>query len=241
MSGVNIGEASTVDAHSIYRSHAHTYDELVSCEDCDGHLLPAMVAVTPLEGKHVVELGAGTGRLTRLLAPHVGSIHAFDRAAPMLQVARARLAPLGLHNWSLGLADNARLPLPSDRADLAVAGWSFGHETVWSEDWQTPIEAAVREMLRVVRPRGVALIIETLGTGHTEPFDPPAALARYYAYLQERWGFQRSWIRTDYAFPSREAGERLVRFFFGDEMAHTFLTRGETRLPECTGLWWMIK
>jgi ubiquinone/menaquinone biosynthesis C-methylase UbiE len=227
------------EAREIYRLHAEDYDALVGCEDREGNLLNAIREILVLDGADVVELGAGTGRLTALLAPQVRTLRCFDSAPAMLEVARRKLTQLGTQNWQLEVADNARLPLPDESADLSIAGWTYGHQTVWHpESWRGPIEVALREMLRVLRAHGTAIVIETLGTGHTAPFAPPAELQRYYALLSDEFHFQRTWIRTDYEFSSLAEGERLVRFFFGEELAEQFVAAGTAVLPECTGLWW---
>jgi ubiquinone/menaquinone biosynthesis C-methylase UbiE len=230
------------DAREVYELHPEKYDALVRCEDRDGNLLTAIRSLAPLEGSDVVEFGAGTGRVTVLLAPHVRTVRAFDIAAPMVEVARRHLGRLGTQNWEIGVADNANVPVPDDTADLAVAGWTYGHQTVWNEDdWKEPIQRAIREMLRVLRPGGTAIVIETLGTGHTEPFDPPTQLAGYYALLADEFLFTRRWIRTDYEFSSMADGVRLVRLFFGEERANLFEVAKSHVLPECTGLWWRRK
>lgn len=230
------------DAREVYQSHPGEYDALVRREDREGNLLKAIRAISPLEGAEVVELGAGTGRVTTLLAPHVRSIRAFDLSAPMLEVARGHLERLGVTNWELGVADNASLPVADGTADVAIAGWTYGHQTVWNESgWREPIEQALGEMLRVLRPGGLAIVIETLGTGHTVPFTPPLQLARYYELLTGAFHFERTWIRTDYEFESMAEGEKLVRFFFGDQRASRFASAGDRVLPECTGLWWRRK
>ncbi|HOD45111.1 MAG TPA: hypothetical protein PKL21_09535, partial [Anaerolineaceae bacterium] len=59
------------DHQLIYRQSAQAYDLLVTREDVHCNLLKAIQWILPLEGRRVVEPGAGTGRLTRLLAPHV--------------------------------------------------------------------------------------------------------------------------------------------------------------------------
>ena len=229
------------DAREIYQQHPEVYDQLVRCEDYKGNLLPAIRKRVSLAGAEVVELGAGTGRVTMLLAPHVRKIRAFDAAEPMLEVARRQCERAVFENCVFELADNASLPVADACADLTIAGWTFGHQTVWAEhSWREPIERALREMLRVLRPGGTAIVIETLGTGHFTPFEPHAALARYYAMLEDEYAFARDWIRTDYAFPSRLEGERMVRAFFGDELADTFVNGGDRVLTECTGLWWRL-
>ncbi|HTO20998.1 MAG TPA: class I SAM-dependent methyltransferase, partial [Spirochaetia bacterium] len=75
------------DLFEIYRSQPGKYDDLVSREDWQGNLLPAVEAICPLRGLEVVELGAGTGRLTRLLAGKARFVAAFDASAAMLDVA----------------------------------------------------------------------------------------------------------------------------------------------------------
>lgn len=226
----------------IYASHADLYEALVAREDYQGNILRAVEAITPLDGLEVVEFGAGTGRLTRLLAPRVRSIRAFDSSAHMLSVARALMMPLGLANWSLEVADNTRLPVPDASADLAIEGWSFGHATEWQAGrWRDAIGAMLAEMFRVLRPGGTAILMETMGTGSETPAPPNEALAVFYAWLEREHGFAATSIRTDYRFESLDEAERLTRFFFGDAMGDAVRANHWVILPECTGIWWRKK
>jgi len=68
----------------------------------------------------VLELGCGTGEITRALAPHVARIDAVDISVPMLDAARAM--PGGAHpaiRWIHGAAEDVPLTAPYA---LAVAG-----------------------------------------------------------------------------------------------------------------------
>jgi ubiquinone/menaquinone biosynthesis C-methylase UbiE len=227
------------DFETIYREHAAEYDRLVSREDHLGNTLRALLDVRLLAGASVVELGAGTGRITRLLAPHVRFIAAFDRSKAMLDVAARRLREASLRNWRLAVSDNRSLPVAGGIADIVVAGWSLGHSTGWHPDtWPREIDRAVEQMRRVLRPGGAAIILETLGTGRESPQPPTPALAEYYQLLVEEHGFASRWIRTDYRFESPEEADRLTRFFFGDELADRVRREQLIVLPECTGLWW---
>jgi SAM-dependent methyltransferase len=90
----------------------------------------------------VLELGCGTGKIARALAPHVARVDAIDIAEPM--IARARTMPGGDHpsiRWRVGRAEEAALDGPYA---LAVAGAALH----WM-DWD------------VVLPR----VGETLGEG----------------------------------------------------------------------------
>ena len=223
----------------IYAAHADTYDALVEREDYQGHLLPALDGIARLRGARVVELGAGTGRLTRLIAPVAKELHAYDASAHMLGVARQRLEATGLTNWKLGVADNKLLPAEDGAADIAIAGWSLGHAVAWFPgSWRLEIGAALDEMRRVLRPGGIAITLETMTTGSETAAPPTAGLAEYYRWLESERGFTGISIRTDYRFASVEEADRLVRFFFGDELADRVRRAGRIVLPESTGIWW---
>ena len=223
----------------IYAQHAEAYDALIEREDYENHLLPALAAITPLEGTRVVEFGAGSGRLTRLLAPLVERIRAYDASAHMLSVAEQHLKAMGVANWELGVADNKRLPVEDATADIAIAGWSFGHSVGWfPESWRDEIGAAVDEMARVLRPGGTAIILETMTTGSETPAPPSEGLAAYYHWLENERGFSSTTIRTDYQFESLDEADRLTRFFFGDELADRVRRENWVILPENTGIWW---
>ncbi|MBI5155036.1 class I SAM-dependent methyltransferase [Candidatus Poribacteria bacterium] len=226
------------DFHAIYRERADEYDLLVSREDYEGHLLPAIESACPLENLDVVEFGAGSGRLTRLLAPRVRAIRAFDASAAMLAVAERTLSRLTSRNWSVEFGENEAIPCEDSSAHLAIAGWTFGHLTGWHpSDWRGRVAEVLAEMFRVVRPGGCAIILETLGTGHESPAAPTRALADYYELLEDNYGFESRAIRTDYRFESLEEADRLTRFFFGGELADRVVREGLVVLPECTGIW----
>ncbi|MBL8155653.1 MAG: class I SAM-dependent methyltransferase, partial [Anaerolineae bacterium] len=110
-----------------YAQHADAYEALVAREDYQGNILTALQSIRPLAGLRVVEFGAGTGRLTLLLAPLVSHLSAFDASAHMLEVTRAKVTAQGLSNVHIEVADNRSLPVPSASADLAIEGWSFAH------------------------------------------------------------------------------------------------------------------
>jgi ubiquinone/menaquinone biosynthesis C-methylase UbiE len=226
------------DFETIYREHAAEYDRLVAREDYLENIPRALMSIRPLAGARVVEMGAGTGRLTRILAPRVEAIAAFDRSKAMLDVAVDTLSVFRRKNWQVAVGDNRRLPVADGVADVCIAGWSFGHATGWYPDsWRVEISLALGQMRRALRRGGTAIILETLGTGRESPQPPTPALASYYAMLEGEFSFAPSWIRTDYRFESIEEADRLTRFFFGDELADGVARESLIVLPECTGVW----
>jgi ubiquinone/menaquinone biosynthesis C-methylase UbiE len=228
-----------MESQEIYAEHAAEYDALVSAEDCDANLIPALEAIHPLCGVDVLEVGVGTGRIARAIIGRVRRLVGVDRAPAMLALARRHLeASARATPWELHVAEAQALPVGSGEFDVAIAGWVFGHLRIWTpDDWRTQIARALDEMRRALRPGGALVLVETLGTGGVVPQPPTSELAEYFAWLEAAQGFERRVIRTDYQFADVETAATITGFFFGDEFAARVRREGWTRVPECTGVW----
>ena len=131
----------------------------------------------------VADVGAGTGFIAAGLAPLVRRVYVVDGSAAMLDVARKNLAALS--NIEYHLADGLELPFPDDSLDAVFANMYLHH-------CPDPL-AAIREMVRVLRPGG-RLVITDMD-------------AHPYAWFKEEmadvWqGFERDQVRAWF----REAG-----------------------------------
>lgn len=218
----------------IYKTKAAAYHALIAAEDVDGNLLKALKSTVPLAGKRVLDLGSGSGRIPLLLKDAGCEIIAADLHRPMLleQAAQRDAA-----HWPLLQADLRRLPLAGGWADVVTAGWAIGHFTGWyGANWKTEAQFALAEMKRAAKPGGTLIIMETMGTGVQQPAPPNAALADYYAWLENEHGFTRQVIATDYDFGSVERAAYLCGFFFGAEMAARVRSNGWRRVPEFTAI-----
>ena len=225
------------DLKAIYAHQAEQYEQLVAREDYQGNILKTLQNICPLDGLEVVELGAGTGRLSCLMAPHVKSLRLFDQSQAMLDVAAARLKGGGWQHWQTQAADHLHIPVPDASADLSISGWSLCYAALdHPENWRAALDQALHEMGRVLRPGGSIVILETKGTGYETPH-PPATLQHYLDGLDDS-GFEFTWIRTDYRFASLDEAVELIGFFFGSELAQQTRQNAWQVLPECTGVWW---
>jgi len=225
------------DLRQIYQSEAERYHTLVSREDTEHNLLPAIRAIDPLDGKTVIELCAGTGRVSRLIAPFVRRLVISDISHHMLSFSKGKVAECGMTNWYLSLESHQALPFADQAADVVIAGWSFCYAAIDVEEaWRIVLEQALREMQRILCPGGRLILIESLGTGYETPH-PPQVLVKYLNYLDAH-GFESTWIRTDYCFKEKAEARALTSFFFGDDPLPMWETGEGVIVPECTGLWW---
>ena len=217
----------------IYQNDGDRYEALISREDYQGNIMKALDEIVNPDGKDILDLGAGTGRLAVMLVPRARSVRAFDASDEMLRVCRQKLEASGLSNWKVEVADHRQLPVENASADLAVSGWSVAYLHVWNpETWRGELEKWLGEMRRVLRRGSFIVLFESLGTGNEEPIELEH-LTEYYPWLDEA-GFQKKWIRTDYKFRSVEEAEELSRFFFGDELGDKVKENNWVVLPECT-------
>ena len=93
--------------------------------DREGREPAAIEALVQLEGKRVVEVGCGGGRLTRFAAARAASLYAFDPDPEAVAAARASLTDELRDRVRFGVHDAEALDLPRRRFDLALCGWSL--------------------------------------------------------------------------------------------------------------------
>lgn len=218
---------------SIYDTEPDTYHRMVSAEDANGELAARLHDLSR-GATRIVDIGAGTGRLTAPLCVAGVEVHAVDIAPAMLEVARTKLATCA-GSWTTSVGDARRLPIADDWADAAIAGWVFGHLTEWySDTWEEALGQAIAEMDRVVRPGGIEVVVDTLGTAATAPAPPTPALGRYHDAL-ETMGFARTVLATDYEFSSINESIELLDWFF--DLGDWARQHNNPVVPEFTG-WW---
>ncbi len=217
----------------IYRTEPDTYHRMVSAEDANGELAERLSHLIQ-RATNIIDIGAGTGRLTAPLCAEGKQVHGVDIAPAMLEVAKTKLEHCA-GNWTLTVGDARSLPIDDDWADAAIAGWVFGHLTEWyPASWEAELHRAIGEMDRVVKPGGIEVVVDTLGTASVEPVAPTPALAAYHAAL-ETIGFERSVLVTDYRFESVTESIELLDWFFG--LGEWAVAHNSHIVPEFTG-WW---
>ena len=223
----------------VYGAYADQYELLTLREDCQNHLPKEINKIKDTRGINVVELGAGTGRLTRFLAKNAAHVAASDLSHHMLSQARDVLKEQKLANAALCAADMRRIPSATAFADMVIAGWSFCYLAVWGKDkWKQELEIGLEEVDRLLRSGGMMIILENFGTGFETP-NPPPHLNSYFEFLKSN-GFKFTWFRTDYQFKDLSEAVELSSFFFGEEVSVKVKENEWTLLPECTGLFWKI-
>ena len=91
--------------------------------DEDGVEAAAIAALVPLDGKRLLEVGCGKGRLTALAAARASSVYAFDPSAENVAAARATLTSEQRRRFAVH--DAEALDVARERFGVALCGWSL--------------------------------------------------------------------------------------------------------------------
>ncbi len=226
------------DYHTLYSDNATRYERLISRNDYQNNIVRALYRICGMEKPDVVEIGAGTGRLTSLIAPNVKSIRAFDMSTVMLDIAVDKLRQSPLHEWCIMPADHRNLPVENNSADIVIAGWTLNYLALcYPGHWKDELSQAFSEIHRVLRVHGTYIILENLGTGYILP-NPSYHHRDYFEYLGKLPSVSFQWIRTDYQFNNLDDLEATTAPFFDKSLTKHLIFQKPTILPECTGIWY---
>jgi len=116
----------------------------------------------PLDGKSLLDIGCGQGRLSRALSKRGARMTGVDPQAAMVDLAR-QTAP----DAQFEKAGAEALPFDDNSYDGAIILNSLHHVP------EAIIDDAIAEAMRVIRPGGIFLILEPLAKGgYQEVFAP---------------------------------------------------------------------
>ena len=203
----------------LYRDYPEVYDSFASFP----YTPPPIDVVRgefELTGKHVVDLGSGSGRSTLALAEYAGSVVGVEPEDGMLSLARRAARERGGGNVDFVKGTKEDIPLPDSSADV-VASFTAGLD--------------VAEALRVVRPGGLVLSLDVAPGWYGGDLNGVLShavpeLARTDRYLTEEAGFSFLDFDSVQEYGSVENVVRTYGFIHGERAIHYLRQTGRTSI-----------
>ena len=213
----------------VFDSVAPSYDIMNDLMSMGVHRIWKRIAIeylAPRQGQRVLDLAGGTGDLSLLIRPRIGDtgqLFIGDINPNMLAVGRDRLIDRGVTDVPVVCMDAEHLPFADGSLDRVIIG--FGLRNV------TEKLNALREMRRVLRPGGRALVLE-----FSQPtFEPLAKLYDFYSFkLLPKIGKLVAKDEDSYRYlaesirmhPGQDQLAQMMREAGFDEVRYTNLTGG---------------
>jgi SAM-dependent methyltransferase len=217
--------------------HTSTYEIENRAADPDGRLWAALRERATWDGRTVLDVGCGTGFHLPLFASTAAKVIGVEPHPGLLRLAARRTR--AVDNVELHVGTAQQLPVPSASVDVVHARWAYF--------FGPGCEPGLAELDRVLRPGGVALVIDNDGSRSTFG----AWFRRGYPHLPTPEEIERFWTthgwtleRVDmgWRFASRKDLEDVVRIELTPEVAEQVL-RHHTGLEVdyAVNLWWKVR
>lgn len=138
---------------SQFGPHAANY--LASAVHASGEDLQQLVATVRAQpGGKVLDLGCGGGHVSFQVAPHAGSVIAYDLSADMLEAVADEARRRNLPNITTERGAAEKLPFTKDTFDFVFTRYSAHH---WRD-----VPTALKEIRRVLKPNGSAILVDSV-------------------------------------------------------------------------------
>jgi ubiquinone/menaquinone biosynthesis C-methylase UbiE len=139
-----------------FGSQAAAY--LSSAVHAQGAELDALATLVKEQNdSRVLDLGCGAGHVTFNVAARVKEVVAYDLSSEMLDVVARAAAERGLRNVVTRKGVAEQLPFANESFDYVLSRYSAHH---WHD-----FEAALREVSRVLKPGGIAGLVDAVSPG----------------------------------------------------------------------------
>lgn len=134
-------------------------------------------SLTPLEGKVVADVGAGSGRIAFLVAPYAKTVYAVEPIASFRSFIKKKASENGVANLFVMDGTLASIPLPDQSLDILITSNAIG----WN------LEKELQEIERVVKHGGYAIHLLQSNEKLENPFQEILTSSPWnYTCLQEK-------------------------------------------------------
>jgi ubiquinone/menaquinone biosynthesis C-methylase UbiE len=199
--------------------HLALVDILQQAIDPDGRISAAIQALAPLEGKILLEVGAGTGDRSLQYARMAKHVYAFEPEPRPFSMLRGRIKSAGLTNVTPLRGNADALELDDQTVDVTYA--------TWSAILRPGAVAELREVERVTRPGGRIIVVQNYGHDELSQLWSAAEgeCEEWPTWYEER-GFARHVVQTAWRFQRPDEARVVLGALWGPGAQNRVPLRG---------------
>lgn len=209
-----------IPSPNIWR-HPQVYEIENHAVDRAGAILDLIRARAPWEGRHLLDIGCGTGFHLPLFAERAARVTGIEPHGALAAIARRRVRRMS--HVAVLHASATALPVATASVDVMHARWAYF--------FGPGCEPGLAELDRVMRPGGQAFVIDNDPTRSTfGAWFRRGHPGVDHVEVSEFWrgqGWERHPVDTAWAFDTREDLESVVRIEFPPEVAEEILAGHE--------------
>ena len=203
--GVSARAAFGTEFYKIYASAPDIYHEFSLAEDPDGVLTERILEYCQPDTT-VLDVGSGSGKLSRALAASVSTVYALEPSSSLLDFSLKQSKDAGIENVIHLLASAEDVPLPEQSVDLVTMTWTA----------MCPYET-LTQVTRVLKPGGYAIRVGASTKDELTSLYPDVdseAFSRTNSWFEGK-GFQTSRTTIRIVFKSIAAAQRVMGTIVG--------------------------
>jgi SAM-dependent methyltransferase len=197
------------------------FELMAQAIDPEERIPAAMQAAAPLEGRKLLDVGAGVGDRTIVYARLAEHVYALEPDPKALPILRGRIKSSGATNVTVVPGGADSIPLEDGLVDVAYATWAyfFGPGS----------EPGLREVERVIRPGGDIVIVQNYGHDELARFWLPheAECESWPPWFEEQ-GFACEVVDTVWRFQTIDEALAVLEFLWGEAARNHVLEQAKT-------------
>lgn len=165
---IHDAEVAMLLAHEDFTIHTTPEKMAKGCDYIRGWEESRLLNLTDFNGKVVLDIGAGSGRLTFAAAKHASMVYAVEPVGTLREFMRKKIGDEGITNVRItdGFVEN--LPYPNELFDVVMSGHVIGDD----------LEVELAEKARVCKIGGVMLNV---------PGDSEFHIGSYRTLVEQGW------------------------------------------------------
>ena len=203
----------TLQEHSkSYRKEVNYYEEFSKSEDYPKKIEKFLLQ--KIKGKIVLDLGCGSGKFLKSLAPSSKKYYGLDVSKPQLKIAKEKAKRMSNVKFFNSSAEN--IPLPDKSIDVVIATWVISAVNGFKRRGKI-----LKEISRVLKENGRAYLVENDSKGEFEKIRGHIKRTEYDNHWLIKKRFRRiKNIKTYFKFPSFQTAVRIFDQIWGKRVSN---------------------